>query len=289
MVKNKDKRILNPCKIKEITNFNENNYINITTRNTFVFTLLNEALKDILLDFYLEINQDGIFLKEADSKKTHLVNLELYAKNFDFFYCHEPIIIGIDMGIFYKILKGASINDILSLVINKNDKTKLFIRIFNDLTKITKEYQITLKDINLIENINISNYDSKNVILNINTNKFKILCKELKNIHEYVNIIYNNSELIFETQNESLSCSGRQIINLEDASSDCYIIKNNNTDLIIQGIFKLKHLYQYTKFANLSQDMEINFSNERPLKISFKAGDLGKISLYTARCIVNDN
>lgn len=287
MVKNKDKRLVNPCKIKEISNFNSNNYVNIVSTHTIIFTMLTEALKDILLDFYLEINKDGLFLKETDTKKTHFVHLELFEKNFDFFYCDEPIIIGIDMNSFHRILKGLNTNDIINLVINKNDKTKLLINIFNDNTKITKEYQMILKDINITEINNIPKYEN-NVIININTNKFKILCKELKNMYDYVNIIYNNKELIFESKSDSLLCFAKQVINLEDPCSDCYIINNKSNEEIIQGIFKLKHLYQYTKFSNMSSDMEINFSNEKPLKISFKCGNLGYISLYTARCILTN-
>ncbi len=256
--------------------------LSVCTIQAHIFSLLTEALKDILSDLTLEFTKDGIVLKAVDKRKKNetqsLVFLKLNSEKFDFFYCEETISIGIEMSIFHKILKGLTNEDILFFSISKKDKGNLKIKIFNQQEKITKEYKLSLKDIDLEKNFDSSILDfTDNIIININTTKFKVLCKEMLNISDIVELNYYNNELIFEVND--LSIHGTQIINLID-NPVAQLIKDYPG--IIQGIFNLKHLFKYTKFSNLSNIMELEFANDKALKITFSCGDLGYISLLTA-------
>ena len=54
---------------------------------------------------------------------------------------------------------------------------------------------------------------------------------------------------------------------------------NDTPDKIVQGIFDLKHLVQFSKCANLSNSIKIHFKNDFPLIIQCEVANLGTIKL----------
>ena len=58
--------------------------------------------------------------------------------------------------------------------------------------------------------------------------------------------------------------------------------ESTNPDEIVQGVFKLKHLVQFSKCANLSNSVKIMIKNNYPIVISADISGLGFIRLCLA-------
>ena len=97
----------------------------IKTIQSSAIKCMIEALKELLTDTVLEINESGIKVVAMDNSHVILVHLKLYAEKFEYFKCSRPIAIGINMLNFYKIIKTINNNDILTLFIYENDLNHL--------------------------------------------------------------------------------------------------------------------------------------------------------------------
>ena len=67
--------------------------IDIRTVQSSAIRILVEALKEILTDTNLQIDETGIKLIAMDSSHTVLIHMKLYAENFEFFIVKIKILI----------------------------------------------------------------------------------------------------------------------------------------------------------------------------------------------------
>ena len=100
--------------------------------------ILIEALKEILTDGNITIDQNGIKLIAMDSTHSVLIHLKLEAQNFEFFNCNKPITIGLNMLNLFKLIKTMTNSETLTLFIEKNNENQLGIIIHNS-EKILKQ------------------------------------------------------------------------------------------------------------------------------------------------------
>ena len=88
--------------------------------------------------------------------------------------------------------------------------------------------------------------------------------------------MYVNNELRFICSDKGTR--GSQIIELNTLTAN---IISGDVNNIIHGIYDLKNLYQFTRFSNLSQYLELRLVNNHALKITYPCSDLGSISLFS--------
>ena len=60
------------------------------------------------------------------------------------------------------------------------------------------------------------------------------------------------------------------------------LVKNQNPDQIIQGVFALKHLVLFGKCTNLCNSIQMYLKNDYPLIIKYTVASLGEIKLCLA-------
>jgi len=251
----------------------------IRTVQANVFSLLNEALKDILYEVNFEFTDEGITIKAIDSSHSQFVHLNLIANKFDKYICKEKVVLGIDMIYLHRLLKGASNDDVLIFTYSHNNTSELGIQIHNDDNGIIKEYELKLLDIDIQQHqtLPLSDNDAT-VLMNIDTQRFKAICKDLGNISDTVELTCTGNELRFNCN--GTSAKGSQVIKLNSKNPKAYISKYQED--VIQGIFSLKTLYHFTKFSSLCSTLELCFANDKPLRIKYSCADLGYICLYLA-------
>ena len=95
----------------------------IKTVQSSAFRVLVEALKDILQDVNIHLDQTGIKVITMDVSQTVLVHLKLEAKHFEYYFCEKDTVIGINLGNLFKLIKSMSNNDTLTLSISKSSST----------------------------------------------------------------------------------------------------------------------------------------------------------------------
>ena len=70
---------------------------------------LCEALKEILTEANIEIDQNGLKIMAMDGTHTVLVHLRLHADRFDEYKCPQKYILGINMINLFKLVKLATV------------------------------------------------------------------------------------------------------------------------------------------------------------------------------------
>jgi len=188
-----------------LVEINPNHIIDIKTVQSSAIKILVEALKEILTDTNLIIDETGIKLVAMDSTKTVLIYMKLEADKFESFLCKQKMTIGVNMLNLFKLIKTINNTDTLTLFIDKNDINKLGIKINNHEKNTETIYKLNLLDISENEiNIPPAEFDTE---LTLPSSDFQKLIRDMINIGENTEIKSIGSTLIFTCDGDFASQS----------------------------------------------------------------------------------
>ena len=257
-------------------NINKDHIIDIKTVQSIAIKILCEALKEILTDGNLIIDENGIKLIAMDSTKSVLIFLKLDASKFEYFYCKERIKIGVNFLNLYKLIKTINNTDTLTFFIHKDNTNKLGIKMNNNIKNIETIYSLNLLDINQ-DDIDIppAEFDTE---LTMPSNDFQKLIRDMVNIGEETEIKSYGNSLIFNCNGDFASQSSI----LNETQDGLHFINNCDENHLVQGLFSLKYLLLFTKCTNLCSQIQIYIKNDYPLIIQYTIASLGIIKLCLA-------
>jgi proliferating cell nuclear antigen len=251
--------------------------LNIKTIQASTFKQVIDALKEILMDVNLEIDETGVKIVAMDNTHIVLIHLKLEADKFEHYFCEKKLYIGINMLRLHALIKTITNNDILSLYILKDDPNSLGITIDNNEKNFKTNYKLSVLDIDVL-NIQIPPVDFHTIITMPSSYLQKII-RDMHNLAEYIEFRNIGDKLI-------LSCTGdfctQETIMGTDKTQAITIKKNASEEVeheIIQGIFSLKYLSIFTKCTNLSNIVEIYLKNNYPIILRYTIASLGEIKL----------
>ena len=266
--------------------------INIKTIQATIFKQVIDALKDILMDVNLEIDNTGIKIIAMDNTHIVLIHLKLDADKFEEYYCEKKMYIGLNMLKLHMLIKTIGTNDLLNLYIDKEDPNKLGIKITNNEKNVETDYKLSTIDIDVLD-VHIPAVSFYTTITMPSTYLQKII-RDMHNISEFIEIRNIEKSLILKCKGDY--CSQQTILG-SDRSQNITISKTNNNDNnenndensqennqeIIQGIFSLKYLLIFTKCTNLCPTVEIYLKNSYPIILRYSIASLGEIKLCLAQ------
>lgn len=223
-----------------------------------------------------------------DSTKTVLINLKLDGDSFETFVCKKnKLLLGVNLGCFYKLIKSMGKNDILSLSVDHETKDLLKIKIDSPDEKKDSEFNLKLLDLDEVKMaIPEITFDA---VVTMDSQEFNKLCREMNNIADYVEIKCLTDKIIFTCKGEyaDRKTTYRTTTNKEDDENENIIVsinhassqKGSTSPQIVQGIYELKNLVLFSKCASLCNDIEIYMKNDFPLVIKYTVATLGRILL----------
>jgi proliferating cell nuclear antigen len=266
---------------------NNNYLVEITTIQTSSFRTTIESLKEILKDVPIKfipdrkdennnIIQGGISIVAMNESMSVLIRLKLFSKSFEKFYISEeikqPIIIGINMNCFNKLIKTIGNDETLTLFLERDDPNKLGIKIHNVVKGHITIYKLNLLELEKKKELNAPEAEFNSAI-SMPANDFHKIIRDSQVIGEVIDITFIDS---IDTPNRLIfKCQG------EFATIEVALVakeKNNNTktdEIIIQGLYDLKILSLFSKCANLCQNIDIYMKNNYPLIIKYQVASLG--------------
>ena len=258
-----------------VNNQEKNDFSNyafhLWTSKTPPIKYITELLKDLLTDGNLECNSEGIKLVSIDDGRTVLIHMKLFKDSFEDYKCEQPIILGINLEHFFRIIKNMENTDTLRLFVSKDNVNKLGIERYNKEENINNTIYQSLIDIHITQR-DIPSPTFNSVIV-ISSSRFQKICREINQFSEKIEIIVVNNQLIFRGASHEIKIK---------PSSHGMQFESTNPDEIVQGVFKLKHLVQFSKCANLSNSIKIMIKNNYPIVISVDISGLGFIRLCLA-------
>ena len=262
----------------ECNSNNNNNKLTIKTVQIAPFRILMAALKDILLETNIVFTKQGIKIINMDKTHTILVHLFLKAENFEFFECkEEKIIVGVNILHLFKLITTIDNDDTLTIYIENDDYnegivTELGLKFENGTIKQSKIQKLKLIEPEQDE-LEIPDVKFSSVI-NMPSNDFQKIIRDLANISEKIEIKSVEDELIFK-------CSGqfaKAEIRRSENNANMQIL-NKQHNKIIQGEYSLKNLLYFIKCTNLCNQIEIYLENNRPLIVKYNVASLGEIKM----------
>ncbi len=245
------------------------------TSKTAPIKYLTELLKDLLTEGNLECNTEGIKLLSIDSGRTALVHLKLHHDSFEEYICENPLVLGINLENFFKIIKNLENSDTLRLFVNKDNVNRIGIERFNKEENINNTMYMSLIDIP-VQSRDIPSPTFKSVII-MSSTRFQKICREISQLSDKIEITCAGNQLIFNGCNENSS----QEIRVKPSATGMQF-EQNTPDEIVQGVFKLKYLVQFSKCANLSGQVKIYLKNNYPIVLESVMPGLGFIRLCLA-------
>lgn len=249
--------------------------LEIKTVQATTFKQVVDALKEILMDVNLEFDESGMKVVALDSSHTVLVHLKLNADSFEEYKCEQKTYVGINMLKLHMLIKTVGNNDMLTLFIDREDTNHLGIRIENPLKNLRTTFKLAMFDIDVL-NIAIPPADFETVI-QMPSVDFQKIIREAHNLAELIEISNVGNQITFKCKGDF--CSQETIIGA-DKNDNIHITKSSGTaQEIIQGVFALKYLANFTKCSGLSPTVDIHLKNSFPIVLRYGVASLGFISL----------
>ena len=259
----------------------------IKTLKSVIIKNLFEVIKPYIKETNLLIHPEYIKMSTLDISEQSVTYFKLNADKFESYICEEPIVIGIDTTLFFKIIKSSNRRETITLFMDDDDTDKLGIELNDVIQGKIKHYKINLLDLDKAPfKINDMEFD---YIINLPTTEFQKIIKdihtldckkvEIKSIGkqlifscvdgpEFTTTISEIDEVINKEQKEFLEKNG------EDCKSVKFVKKNNT---IVQGIFKMSYLMSFIKASHLCDNMNLYLANDCPLILEYFVADLGHI------------
>lgn len=261
---------------------NDNYIVNIKTIQATIFKQVIDALKDILMDVNLEIDETGVKIIAMDNTHVVLIHLKLEADKFEEYYCEKKRYIGVNMLKLHMLIKTIGTNDLLNLYIEKEDENKLGIKITNNEKNVETNYKLSTIDIDVLDvTIPPANFSTS---ITMPSSYLQKIIRDMHNISDYIEIRNVEKSLILKCKGDF--CSQETRLGSEK-SQNIVIYKNNEEDNteqeIIQGVFSLKYLLIFTKCTNLCPSVEIYLKNSYPIILRYCIASLGEIKLCLAQ------
>ncbi len=256
----------------------QSNVFHLWTSKTAPLKYLSELLRDLLTEGNLECTADGIRLMSVSTNREVLVHLKLYGEKFEEYTCKETLTLGINMEEYFKVVKLVENNETLRYYVSGADKNTLAIQRYNKEEDIRNTKFIKLMDIpKEIVKIPPLQYDS---VIVMNSGRFQKICKEIYSFSDKIEIMSVGNVLYFKAYNTNVN----QEICIKPTNTVNGIKYEtcDNKDTIIEGVYNLKCLVQFSKCANLSNTVKIYIKNDSPLLVECDVAQLGNVRMCLA-------
>ncbi|CAO3592489.1 unnamed protein product [Absidia cylindrospora] len=225
-----------------------------------------EAIKELVSECNFDCNDSGIALQAMDNSHVALVAMMLRSDGFDPYRCDRNLPLGINLTSLNKNPQANDNGDVLSLVFEGKDSDKI------------SEYDLKLMDIDS-EHLGIpdTSYDA---VVHMSSVRFQETVRDLQQISDSVVIECTKEGIKFSCEGEV----GKGGVTLKaggsvDNEADATVIELQTS---VTMTFSIKYLVNFTKATPLSNRVSLNLSNEVPLLVEYKLGDLGHVRYYLA-------
>lgn len=294
----------------------------INTVQSGAFKILIEAIKEVLTETVIEVDETGMKIATVDNSHTVLIHIRMHAQNFEAFRCDIPRSIGVNLLNLHKIIKTISTNDILTFYMDEGEDNFLGIIIKNTERNTVTTYRLSLLDLdNEFLDIPPAKFQS---MITIPSTDFQKIVRDMNQLAQYVEITSCGNQLTFKCDGDF--CSQETLLSENkvpttttalapdasttkplgnadtvlsddegDTNADTASYTDNSVSLdtatsnIVQGEFALKYLVTFTRCTNLCNTVRVYLKNDYPIVINYDIATLGDIKLcLSPRAITND-
>tara|TARA_B110000967_G_C18889209_1_gene566145 strand:+ start:2758 stop:3543 length:786 start_codon:yes stop_codon:yes gene_type:complete len=228
--------------------------------------------------------EDRMYLQTMDSSRVSIFEIYLPNEWFNTYdYTHsEPIILGVNADILFKVLNTRDKQQSLQLVFDPDQSDKLIIHFVSDnKTIFDKHFEIPLMEID-IDTLEIPVFESDADIM-IPSSKFAEIINQLQIFGDTIE--FKCTEELIQLCSIS-SESGKMMADIDIDELTSYSITEDNTMNISFSLSRLHNICMYNK---ISKEVEILLTDNYPMKITYQLDeDDAKMVFYLAPKMSDD-
>ena len=241
-----------------------------------------DAVKDLVTDANIEINESGLTVQAIDSSHVSLVSLQMNPHLFGHFRCDKPMTLGINLGNFAKILKCAGNDDSITLKAQEEGEI-LTIAFDSPGQERSSEFELKLMDIDG-EHLGIPEQEYQ-CTTKMSSAEFMRIVRDMAVLGDTAQIAVTKEGISFEVRGDM----GNGKIKLRQNSGGVDGKDDDALDVTMEEpvelSFALRHLGFFTKATPLSTRVTLAMSPDMPVAVTYNVGDeegMGSLSFYLA-------
>lgn len=242
-----------------------------------IFKKIVDALKELVNEANFDCNAAGISLQAMDTTHVALASLLLRQDGFENYRCDRNIPLGINLNSLVKVLKSANTND--SITFRAEDSgDSLGLTFESPNGERVCDYELKLMALDT-EHLGIPEqpYDA---MVGLGTNEFSKIIRDLSALDESCEIVINEDNVRFTAKGEigsgSICVRARDAVDKEDQAVNISAQRKVYTKL------SLKFLTIISKASPLAERVVIGITEDQPVSIEYKIGDIGYLRYYLA-------
>lgn len=237
-----------------------------------------DANKDSHKEKEVKREEGGIKILEVNDHNTIIVHVRLLARNFYTFDCkYDQYVVGIEPQTMFNFIKNIDKEGLMSVYINETSKQLINIELNNVEKKNKATYEFKLMDLD--ENKSKIPGPQFDVIIEMKTDDFHNMCKEMATHGKYMAITCTEKKLEFK-------CKGNSGVikkEFENGGSINITLKNDeqkkNEPKIISEIYDLHNITMFTKCRSLCSNIQLLLQNKKPLFVRYEVATLGVMQI----------
>ena len=226
----------------------------------------------------ITFDQDKMFLQTMDSSRVSIFEIYLPSEWFNVYTCdnNEPINIGINANILFKVLNTRDKAQNIQIVFDNEHSDKIYIHFTGDDKKIfDRHFELPLIDLD-VEIMNIPEFNS-DADITLPSIKFAEIINQLQIFGDTIEFLCNEEKI----QLSSISSeSGKMSADIDIDELNSYSINEDETMKISFSLSKLHSICMYSK---ISKEVEVLLTNDYPMQITYNLNmDDAKMVFYLA-------
>ena len=242
------------------------------------FCSLFQLSAGICEDVNINVSKDKIFIQGMDPAHVCLFEVTLEKDWFETFEMgkeEKSLGFGVKLKIFAKVLNCW--NDEQTITIDNVKEDRWRIDFSSD--SIQKTFEMSLFDFDH-ETLEIPEVDY-DVDTSIKSGLIQELVSEMGEFGEIVEIRCSDENIHFTTKQNINETQVENKLNVDDLES--YSIVEEGS---VRSEYSLQYLQNIVQFSRVSKEVEMNISNDYPLRFTYSLGDNNKICLWISPRIV---
>ncbi|XP_041363173.1 proliferating cell nuclear antigen-like [Gigantopelta aegis] len=236
-----------------------------------------EAIKELLNEAIFDCQSTGMTLQAMDSSHVSLVSLNLRSDGFDTYRCDRNLSMGINLVSMSKILKCAGNDDVITIKADDTADTVTFVFEAPNQEKVS-DYAMKLVDLDT-EHLGIPDTEYSCVV-KMPSGEFQRICRDLSQIGDSVVIACTKEGVKFSASGD-LGTGNIKLAQKADADKEDEAVTIDMNQAVCLT-FALRYLNFFTKATPLSGQVTLSMSQDVPLVVEYKIGELGFLRYYLA-------
>lgn len=238
------------------------------------FCSLFQLSAAICEDVNINISGDRLFIQGMDAAHVCLYELTLnndWFESFEMGKKEKSLVFGVKLKIFSKVLNCWKDDQTITIDNVKQDKWR--IQFSSD--SIEKTFEMCLFDFDH-ETLEIPEVDY-DVDTTLKSNLIQELVSEMGEFGEIVEIKCSDENIHFTTKQNISETQVENKLNVDELES--YSIVEEGS---VCSEYSLQYLQNIVQFSRVSKEVEMNISNDYPLRFTYSLGDNNKICLWVS-------